>query len=180
MGDARKARTRDGLDKLKAYRGALRKSYDRSCLIQCGQCCAESDFDPVRKTMTLSTKRGDRTGPPCMHLGPTGCTLDRRNRPKDCTGFVCRLSQLVTDGMIPLSRAKRMAREELPWRIDPDDLFKARYARFRKKEVNLSAKVAELKEDHVEGNPPPDQEVGAERRRDVHERRSGPAATHPQ
>lgn len=109
------AKTLDELPKLKSCSGADKKTFDLKCPIGCGQCCEQSGFDPVLGKMTLPREDERKDKPSCPHYSKKGCKLPRRERPKDCTGFLCGVAAAVLRKDLTKKEGKEICKKMLPW-----------------------------------------------------------------
>lgn len=65
------------------------------CPIQCGQCCELwRDVFPDAPEELIQ----------CPHLGPQGCSLQRKVRPDPCTDYLCEIAQEVVGERITLNQ----------------------------------------------------------------------------
>lgn len=105
----------DELPRLKSCRGKDRETYDLKCPVGCGQCCEQSSFDPAVGKMTLTQKDDWQDEPSCPHYSKRGCKLPRRERPKDCTGFLCGVAAAVLKGALSKKEARKICEDMRPW-----------------------------------------------------------------
>lgn len=109
------AKTLDELPKLKSCTKEEKKTFDLKCPVGCGQCCEQSGFDPSIGKMTLTKKEDWQDEPSCPHYSKKGCKLPRRERPKDCTGFLCGVAAAVLRGHLTKKEAKKICDDMRPW-----------------------------------------------------------------
>lgn len=67
-----------------------------TCPMRCGQCC-----DYWRDVDSLAEAHPDRQSwQACPHDGRAGCRLPRKDRPPECTAYLCDTARLVLRGRI--------------------------------------------------------------------------------